>query len=62
MFFSKDFGVKIREVESNGSTALDKYLTQQFYVTIRLLHLSEQTLLLVQGQLSHPQERKPLVQ
>jgi hypothetical protein len=38
---------------------LDKYLIQQFYETIPLLHLSEQTLLLVLDLLNHLQERKP---
>ena len=41
---------------------LDKYLIQQFYETIPLLHQGEQMLLLVPDPLNHPQERKPLVQ
>jgi hypothetical protein len=54
-------GVKILEVGLTGQP-LDKYLIQQFYETIPLLHLSEQTLLLVLDLLNHLQERKPLVQ
>jgi hypothetical protein len=60
VLITKICGVKIRE--NLTGQPLDKYLTQQSYETILLLHQGEQRLLLVLDLLNHLQVRKPLVQ